>query len=273
MEITQEQLQNLSPEELRDLQKQNCIFCHIISGKVQSKKIYEDEVSYAILDINPCNPGHILLLTKEHYSIMPQVPDDHMAHLGMVAKALSNAALKSLKCQGTNIYIANGIDAGQKAPHFMMHVVPRMNNDTIKNFKMPLNAIGNDMQDQAVKKIAERLSREMGTELSNPVNLDKPAGELEKPQDKGPEADAGPADKKEHDGLADMANLPDETPGAGSTKQSGNGDDSESQADEDNGNDRPDESEADEEDKEEDEEDKEGVDLDMIAGVLLGGQK
>src|SRR3989338_4984837 len=99
----QEKVKNMSPEELKEFQKKQCIFCQIIAGKVQSKKIYEDDKCIAILDINPANPGHILLLPKEHYSIMPQVPESEIAHLFVVMKTISNAALRGLGVQGTNI--------------------------------------------------------------------------------------------------------------------------------------------------------------------------
>jgi len=136
MEVTKEQaaalqekLKDMSPEELKEFQKQQCIFCHVISGKVASKKIYEDENCLAILDINPANPGHILLLPKEHYSIMPQLNDEDIAHLFIVAKHLSNVLLKALKVEGTNIFVANGIAAGQRAQHMMIHIIPRKEND------------------------------------------------------------------------------------------------------------------------------------------------
>ena len=131
-EDMQEKLKDMSPEEIQELQKQNCIFCHIIEGKVPSKKIHEDNVCLAILDINPANPGHILLLPKEHYMIMPQVPEETMAHLAIIAKQLSSACLKAFKCDGTNIFVANGSAAGQKAQHFMMHIIPRFENDGVK---------------------------------------------------------------------------------------------------------------------------------------------
>jgi len=130
----QEKLKQMSPEELKEFQKKQCIFCQIISGKVASKKIYEDDMCIAILDINPANPGHILLMPKEHYQIMPMIPEDVSAHLPMVAKALSHAVLKALKVEGTNIFIANGIAAGQRAQHFMMHIIPRKQGD-----KLPLD--------------------------------------------------------------------------------------------------------------------------------------
>jgi len=131
-EDMQEKLKDMSPEEIQKLQKQNCIFCHIIEGKVPSKKIHEDEICLAILDINPANPGHILLLPKEHYMIMPQVPEGTMAHLAIIAKQLSSACLKAFKCDGTNIFVANGSAAGQKAQHFMIHIIPRFEKDGVK---------------------------------------------------------------------------------------------------------------------------------------------
>src|SRR3989344_7642914 len=116
-----EKIKNMSPGELKEFQKKQCIFCHIISGKVQSKNVYEDEKVIAVLDINPANPGHILLMPKEHYVVMPQMPEDDIGYIFMVAKALSHALLQALKAGGTNIFVANGLAAGQRAQHFMVH--------------------------------------------------------------------------------------------------------------------------------------------------------
>src|SRR3989338_1535482 len=111
----QEKLKNMSPEELKEFHKKQCIFCQIISGKVQSRKVYDDDLVVAILDVNPANPGHTLIMPKEHYSIMPQMPDEEVSHIFIVAKALSNASLRALEAQGSNIIVANGVAAGQKA--------------------------------------------------------------------------------------------------------------------------------------------------------------
>jgi histidine triad (HIT) family protein len=126
-----ERIKKMSPEELLAFQKSRCIFCQIISGKVQSKKIYEDSLVTAILDINPSNPGHVLVMPKEHYAIMPQVPDKVLRHLFLVVKKLSAVALKSLGARGTNIMVQNGVAAGQKSQHFMVHMIPRKENDGI----------------------------------------------------------------------------------------------------------------------------------------------
>ena len=172
MEITQEQLQNMSPEEIADLQKQQCVFCHIVEGKVASKKVYEDNDCIAILDINPANPGHMLLLTKEHYQIMPQVPEDVIGHMFVVAKHLSQAALKALQVKGTNVVIANGIAAGQKAPHFMIHIIPRTEGDGLKFIVPQKRTTENDLK-TLIKSIKPRINKQFGIEDDEPVDVVK----------------------------------------------------------------------------------------------------
>ncbi|MCH8003785.1 MAG: HIT family protein [Nanoarchaeota archaeon] len=154
----QEKIKQMSPEELKEFQKKQCIFCQIISGKVQSKKIYEDEEVIAILDVNPANPGHLLIMPKEHYSIMPQMPEDEVGHIFLVAKALSNASLRALEVQGSNIIVANGVTAGQRAQHFMVHLIPRKDNDGV-NFQVPQKTI----PEEELKKISKLLSKSLGT--------------------------------------------------------------------------------------------------------------
>ena len=153
----QEKIKQMSPEELKEFQKKQCIFCQIVAGKIQAKKIYEDGNVAAILDINPANPGHILLLTKEHYSIMPQIPDDEIAHVFMVAKSLSNSMLKGIDAQGTNIIVANGVAAGQRAQHFMAHIIPRKENDGI-NFVLPQKT----MEQKEIEAVGNKLIAALG---------------------------------------------------------------------------------------------------------------
>lgn len=127
----EEKLKQMSPEELFELQKKSCIFCQIINGKIPSKKIYEDADCVAILDIRPANPGHVLVMPREHYAVMPQIPAGILQHCFIVAKALSKTMLQALNAQGTNIFVANGPAAGQKANHFLIHLIPRKTEDGI----------------------------------------------------------------------------------------------------------------------------------------------
>ncbi|HME87186.1 MAG TPA: HIT domain-containing protein [Candidatus Nanoarchaeia archaeon] len=158
-QLTEEDLKNMSPEELAALQKQNCIFCHIISGKIPAKKVYEDEQCIAILDINPASKGHILLLPKEHYAIMPQMPDDAIKHISAVTKKLSAAALRGLQSQGTNIFIANGAIAGQRAPHVMVHIIPRYEGDALTCFEIPEKTLTESDKKQIYTLLSQRFGR------------------------------------------------------------------------------------------------------------------
>ena len=186
LKALQERIKQMSPEELKEFQKKQCIFCQIIAGKVQSKKIYEDEMVLGILDVNPANPGHILLLTKEHYAIMPQIPDDEIAHVFMVAKSLSNSMLRSIDAQGTNIIVANGIAAGQRAQHFMVHVIPRKQNDGV-DFVLPqksieqseIEAIGNKL----VAALGGKVEEEMPVKMPE-IKKEEPRKEAEKKEQK-----------------------------------------------------------------------------------------
>ncbi len=157
LKALQEKLKQMSPEELKEFQKKQCIFCQIIAGNVQSKKIYEDEKTVALLDINPANPGHVILLTKEHYSIMPQLPDDEVAHIFKVVKSLSNSMLRGIDAQGTNVIVSNGIAAGQRAQHFMVHIIPRKENDGI-NFVLPQNT----MEQKDIELVGNKLLAALG---------------------------------------------------------------------------------------------------------------
>ena len=157
----QEKIKNMSPEELEEFQKQQCIFCQMIAGKVQVKKIYEDDICFAILDINPANPGHILLMPKEHYPIMPIIPEKEIGYIFIVARELSHALLRALGVEGTNIFVANGAAAGQRAQHFMVHIIPRMDGDNVK-LQLPRKDIDEKQMQEIREIVAASMSKATG---------------------------------------------------------------------------------------------------------------
>ncbi len=142
----------MSPQEILELQKKNCIFCKIIAKEIPSYEIYSDDKVLVILDINPANEGHCLILPKQHYQILPQIPPDLIGYMFKIAKKTSRSLLKALGIQGTSIFVANGALAGQKAPHFMIHVIPRHRGDLL--FKMPKKSIDGE----TINKIKEMLT-------------------------------------------------------------------------------------------------------------------
>lgn len=126
-----------SREEVLKQQKANCIFCKIVSGDVPSKKVYEDEKMLAILDINPATKGHTLVMTKEHYPIMPIIPPNEFEHLFGTTATLSGAIREGVLAQRCTIFIANGGVAGQQSPHFLFHIIPREDGDGLEMLDPP----------------------------------------------------------------------------------------------------------------------------------------
>ncbi len=130
----QEKLKNMSPEELKQLQKEQCVFCQIVSGKIPGRTVFEDDQVKVILDINPAAPGHCILVPKEHVMVWPQANDKLMRHVAAVAKKVSHAMLRALKADGVSWVLHNGAIAGQRAPHAIAHLIPRMDKDNIGIF-------------------------------------------------------------------------------------------------------------------------------------------
>ncbi len=188
--------QHAQPEEPAQAGQQQCIFCHIASGRVAAKKVYEDDKVTAVLDINPASPGHVLLIPKEHYVVMPQIPEDVLQHIGMVAKGISHAQLRALKAQGTNLFAANGVAAGQRAQHFMLHIIPRMEGDNI-GLALPERAMNPADFAKARQILRKALAKTLGLkaeeepethdEEQTPHEEPKPAKKTkEKPAEKKP---------------------------------------------------------------------------------------
>jgi len=123
--------------------KQECVLCQIIEGKVPSKKLYEDEEVIVILDMNGAAPGHSFIMPKQHFTIMEQVPDSVIARLFSISNKVSSAIFDTLNIQGTNIFVSNGVAAGQQVAHFMIQVIPRNENDGV-NLQWPTKQLNEE---------------------------------------------------------------------------------------------------------------------------------
>ena len=109
-----------------------CVFCKIIAGEIPAEKIYEDEQALAFLDISPVNPGHTLVVPKEHYEDPLTTPDEVLARLIGVGKKIARAILAVGLAEGINFGMNNGRAAGQIVFHAHLHVIPRLNVDGLK---------------------------------------------------------------------------------------------------------------------------------------------
>jgi len=200
--LTEEDLKNMSPEEIQELQKKNCVFCQIISGKIPAYKIFEDDKVVAILDINPANEGHVLLLPKEHYQILPQIPPDLLGHMIIIAKKISQMMLSTMKAKGTSIYFEVGAAAGQKAPHVMLHIIPSSPDKkilqpetkklSIEDFDKALNMlraktgfkVNDNINAKSPEQPVQQESAETKIPKQEPVPQEQTSKQVELPKDK-----------------------------------------------------------------------------------------
>ena len=111
------------------MKDENCIFCKIANGEIPSKTLYEDEKFRAILDLGPATKGHALILPKDHYKNLYELPEDYAADAIKLAKKMMTQMTEKLGCEGFNLVQNNGELAGQTVFHFHMHMIPRYQND------------------------------------------------------------------------------------------------------------------------------------------------
>ena len=107
----------------------NCIFCKIVKGEIPSHKIYEDEVVLAFLDIDPVNLGHSLVVPKEHFVNIYEIPEETLAHMMKAVKKLSYAIKSGVEADGINVTMNNDKAAGQVVFHSHIHIIARLEND------------------------------------------------------------------------------------------------------------------------------------------------
>lgn len=111
------------------MRDENCIFCKIANGEIPSATLYEDEDFRVILDLGPASKGHALVLPKEHYPNLYELPDEMAEKAIKLAKKMITRMTKALGCDGFNVVQNNGTAAGQTVFHFHMHLIPRYEND------------------------------------------------------------------------------------------------------------------------------------------------
>ncbi len=132
----------------------DCIFCQIVDGDIPSKTVYEDDSVLAFLDVNPLAPGHTLVITKDHYKTLGDLPEDTATDLFSVLHELTPAVEVAVDADASNIAFNNGEAAGQEVSHIHGHIIPRFDGDGGK----PIHAIVRerpDLSDEELDAIAD----------------------------------------------------------------------------------------------------------------------
>jgi len=111
----------------------DCVFCALVAGEREASVVYEDERLLGFMDLHPVNPGHVLLVPKEHATAMADVDEDTGVHVFRIAMRMQQAIRRSdVRCEGINLFVADGEAAFQDVFHFHLHVIPRFDGDPFK---------------------------------------------------------------------------------------------------------------------------------------------
>lgn len=139
-----------------------CAFCRIISGEIESRIVFEDAVSLAFLDHRPLFPGHSLLVPKNHYETLNDLPAELIEPLFTNARLMALAVEQAMGAEGTFIAINNRISQG--VPHLHIHIVPRRKKDGLKGFFWPRNPYKDEAEllktRKAIQKAVARIQSE-----------------------------------------------------------------------------------------------------------------
>lgn len=129
----------------------DCVFCKIVKGEIPSFKIYEDEWTYAFLDIAGDYEGHTLVIPKSHYKNIFDIAPEVLSRVMDTVKVVSSHYKDNCGYDGVNIINASEPCAEQTVFHLHIHIIPRKNNDGLKIYPEK------DKTAQDFKHICEKL--------------------------------------------------------------------------------------------------------------------
>ena len=127
--------------------RRQCIFCDIIHGAAEVSICYEDATAIAFMDIQPVNEGHVLVVPREHYERLEDVPREVGLHLYEVSTRLIPVIQHVCGVHDMNVVVNSGTAAGQDVFHFHVHLIPRRQGD---GFDIPLPFAGSEMPDRTL---------------------------------------------------------------------------------------------------------------------------
>ena len=137
------------------LKDEDCIFCQIVDNKIPSQILFENDTNLAFLDIFPISNGHTIVIPKNHYNNLEDIPSGELTDLFKVVKYLSNKIYEKLKIDGYNILQNNFSAAGQIINHFHVHIIPRRREDGKFQLLIPRAQSKEDELKKTLKTITE----------------------------------------------------------------------------------------------------------------------
>lgn len=142
-------MQAMSPRD------KHCVFCDLMKGAAEVSMCYEDSDVVAFMDIQPVNPGHVLVVPRQHIETLRDVPKEIGLHLYEVATMLIPIIQQAAGADDMNIVVNSGLAAGQNVMHYHLHLIPRKQGD---GFDIPLPFPASEMpQRQMLDAMAARI--------------------------------------------------------------------------------------------------------------------
>ena len=136
------------------MKNDNCIFCKLANGDIPTNSIYEDENFNVILDVSPIEKGHALVLPKNHYADIYEIPEAILAEAVKLAQKAIKHETPILGCEGYNVLQYNGEAAGQTVFHFHLHMVPRYKKETDSSL---LNWTAGTINEEELKELKSQM--------------------------------------------------------------------------------------------------------------------
>jgi len=142
---------------------ESCNFCRIVSGENPASVVYDDGNVLAFMDLYPANVGHTLVVPREHWETIYDIPEEVLSKLFAVVKRISIAVKEAVGAEGISILQFNGRASGQSVMHFHVHVIPRFKGDAISKLigamlgPMGFRKAAREDLDEIAKKIKENL--------------------------------------------------------------------------------------------------------------------
>jgi histidine triad (HIT) family protein len=111
-----------------------CVFCTIVDKKIPASVVYEDDTTLAFMDLHQVAPGHVLIIPKQHFETIDQLPTEIAAAIFPVVVLLAKAVKSAFCPDGLTIVQSNGKAAMQEVPHVHIHIMPRYYHDGVLHF-------------------------------------------------------------------------------------------------------------------------------------------
>lgn len=134
----------------------DCIFCKLAGGEIPTATLYEDDDFRVILDQGPATKGHALILPKQHYADIYEIPEETAARAMVLAKRMAGVMTEAFQCDGFNLVQNNGEAAGQTVFHFHLHLIPRYQGDNAGISWKP-GTLDETTKEELIRAVREKL--------------------------------------------------------------------------------------------------------------------